>query len=902
VAGSRGGPGSLDGLGADAEFNLPYSLAVDRGGNVVVADSFSHSIRKVTPAGAVTTIAGFSNRAGSSDGPAASAEFNNPTGIAIDGAGNIFVADAGNHLVRKIADTGQVTTIAGVAGSAGNTDGPAATARFNQPTGIAVTSDGTLYIADRYNFVVRKISPAGSVSTIKGFDEPTGVAIDTGGDILVADRGKGLFKISPAGLVTPYEFFDSTIRLRRITGVAVSATGTIFLAESFGQTIRSVSSSGVITTLAGTLLQTGSTDGVGPAARFLEPTGVAVSSTGVVYVADRSNSTIRAIDTSGTTTTLAGLAAFTGSDDGASSVARFNGPIAITGEANGDLYVAELGNDTIRKITSSGSVSTLAGTAGVRGTTDGLGSAATFGVLTDLTIDRLGNLLTTEFNGTIRKISPAGVVTTLAGSASESGSVDGPALSARFYYPLGITTDSSNNIYIGEAGNETIRKITPDGIVSTLAGTPGMNGTADGLGSAARFNHPAGVVCDRDGNLYVADQGNHTIRRITPSGAVTTIAGSAGQVGDADGSGSAARFNAPARVALDSHGNLFVTDSGNDTIRKIKPNGDVSTIGGRPGIAGRRNARGNAARFNGLRGLYIDPSDHIYVTDEVSGSVRRGEQMSQLVNIATRGYCSTADRVMIGGFVVNGTVAKRVLVRAVGPSLTSRGISAADALLDPVIEVHRGAPILASNDNWGDNANASEIIATAAAIGAGPLDPGDTKSSALLLTLDPGVYSFIASGKASSSGVVLLEVFDADAAGSDTSFVNIATRAYSTTGNGVAIGGFVIAGPGMKQVMLRAVGPTLTTLGISQADVLMDPMIELHRGIPVVEANDNWNASANAAEITATAARIGASPFAAGDTMSSALLITLPPGAYSYIASGKSNTSGIVLVEVYDAD
>lgn len=279
-----------------------------------------------------------------------------------------------------------------------------------------------------------------------------------------------------------------------------------------------------------------------------------------------------------------------------------------------------------------------------------------------------------------------------------------------------------------------------------------------------------------------------------------------------------------------------------------------------------------------------------------------GQPSTRFVNISARGYCSTVDRVMIGGFVVNGTEAKRVLVRAVGPTLTTQQIGEAEVLLDPQIEVHRGVPVIAFNDNWTSNADADEITSVGSQIGANPLASTDTKSSAMLLTLQPGVYSFVASGKAGTSGIVLLEVYDADAPTAASTFVNISTRAYATTGNGVTIGGFVVGGSVPKQVLLRAVGPTLTTQGISQTDVLLDPVIELHQGAPVIARNDNWRDNANVEAITTVGARIGAAPFALTDTTSSALLLTLNPGVYSFIASGKSSTSGIVLVEVYDAD
>ncbi len=275
---------------------------------------------------------------------------------------------------------------------------------------------------------------------------------------------------------------------------------------------------------------------------------------------------------------------------------------------------------------------------------------------------------------------------------------------------------------------------------------------------------------------------------------------------------------------------------------------------------------------------------------------------TRFVNIATRAYCSTGNNVTIGGFVISGTLPKRVLVRAVGPSLTGQGLGASEVLLDPTMEVHQGTRVVASNDNWGDNTNATEISAVGAQIGATPLLGTDTKSAALLLTLSPGVYSFVVNSKSGTAGIVLLEVYDADTTGVTSTFVNIATRAYSTSANGVTIGGFVVSGGASKQILIRAVGPTLVTQGISSSEALANPVIELHQGVPVIATNDNWIANTNANGIRAAAARIGATPFASTDTASSALLLKLPPGVYSFIARGKSDTSGIVLVEVYDAD
>ena len=279
-----------------------------------------------------------------------------------------------------------------------------------------------------------------------------------------------------------------------------------------------------------------------------------------------------------------------------------------------------------------------------------------------------------------------------------------------------------------------------------------------------------------------------------------------------------------------------------------------------------------------------------------------GLTSSRLVNIATRAYCGVGNNVTIGGFVITGSAPKRVLLRAVGPTLTSQGIGAAEVLQDPTVKVYSGAAVIAENDDWTTGGNAPAIAAVAVQIGASPLALTDAKSAALILDLMPGVYSFVASGKNAAAGIVLLEVYDADVVSSGSTFVNIATRAYCTTGNGVTIGGFVISGSGSKQILLRALGTTLTSQGIEAAEVLADPGIELYAGAAVMAANDDWGAAPNAAAIAATGARIGATAFAATDVKSSALLLPLPAGVYSFIARGRAASSGIVLVEVYDAD
>ncbi len=285
-----------------------------------------------------------------------------------------------------------------------------------------------------------------------------------------------------------------------------------------------------------------------------------------------------------------------------------------------------------------------------------------------------------------------------------------------------------------------------------------------------------------------------------------------------------------------------------------------------------------------------------------------GGATGHLVNISSRAFAEAGDKVAIGGFVVNGTSPKRLLLRAVGPTLTTQGIPSSEAMADPTIELHdalHNNAVIATDDNWSDNANASDTTAAAAQFGATALAGNDAKSAALLLTVQPGVYTFIAAGKNGTSGIVLIEVYDADSSTNGSTLVNISTRAYCATGDNVTIGGFVVAGNAPKHLLLRAVGPTLTTQGVASTEVLQDPTIEVHDALHnnvVIATNDNWGDNPNQADIVTAGARIGATPLASGDTTSSALLITLKPGIYSFVAQGKGGSSGIVLLEVYDAD
>src|SRR5438477_264154 len=540
----------------------------------------------------------FAGNAYGGNGTGNQAIFDYPYATAVDGAGNVYVADTYNYTVRKITPAGVVTTLAGLAGEDGSADGTGSDARFSYLFGIAVDSAGNVYVTDFSN-TIRKITPAGVVTTLAGTPSVHGSADGTG----------------------------SAARFNYPDALTVAGT-TLYVAEAYNSTIRKVTSTGVVTTFAGTSGAFGNINGTGSAARFNSPYGVAATTTGIIYVADSGNHEIRKITPAKAVTTFAGSATTDGggigSSDGTGRIARFNYPNAVA-VSGATVYVGDTYNHTIRKITSNGIVTTFAGTAGIPGSADGIGNAAQFYRSFGVAADKAGNVYVADAsNSTIRKITSAGVVTTLAGTAGVVGSTDGSGSAAQFYYPFAVAVDGAGNVYVADTNNYTVRKITPAGVVTTLAGFAGFHDYSDGTGSNAGFGNLFGIAADSAGNVYVADNTYSTIRKITPAGVVTTLAGTPGISGSADGTGSAARFNSPRGIAIDSTKNLYVTDQNNQTIRKITPAGVVTTLGGVPGSYGIGDGTVPSARFMNPAGIAVANSGVLYVADAYNHEIRSG--------------------------------------------------------------------------------------------------------------------------------------------------------------------------------------------------------------------------------------------------------------------------------------
>ncbi len=500
--------------------------------------------------------------------------------------------------------------LAGNMGGSNHEDGSGAAVQLNRPRGLTMGSDNNLYLTggERSDYAVRRITLAGVASTIAGAPRS---------QLTGARTGRSVDGTAAAAQFSP-QF-----------GVVRDSAGNLYTASTRSHTIRTITPAGVVSTLAGLGGTSGYLDATGAAARFNAPHGLAVDSSGTnLYVADKNNHNIRRIViATGVVTTLAGsTTGVAGNADGTGTAATFDQPHGLAIDGSGtNLYVATRNGNNIRKIViATGVVTTLAGsTAGTAGNADGTGTAATFNTPTGIAIDSSSTNLyvATRSGNNIRKIVIAtGVVTTLAGSTTgAAGNANGTGTAATFNAPGGLAVDSTGtNLYVADGpypsgaginSNQSIRQIViATGVVTTFIGSPSVRGSADGTGSAATFHHTKGVVHDSAGNVYVADGFNHTIRKVTPAGVVTTLAGTAGPagVGNVDGTGAAALFREPMGLAIDSSGtNLYVADRNNHNIRKIViATGVVTTLAG-SGVAGNANGTGTAATFNNPKGLAI---------------------------------------------------------------------------------------------------------------------------------------------------------------------------------------------------------------------------------------------------------------------------------------------------------
>ena len=631
------------------------TVACDGAGNLYIADGGNHRIRKVEAAtGNISTVAGTGEEGfGGDGGPATSAMLNGPDGVALDGAGNLYIADTGNHRIRKVdAATGNISTVAGTGEEGfGGDGGPATSAMLNGPNGIALDGAGSLYIADKENHRVRKVEAStGNIATVAGvgtdgfcgegveatwarLKEPDGVAVDGDGNLFIADRVWKHSRIRKVDALTGCISGVASLD-REVNSVALTINGDIYIADDETHSIRKLdASTGNICTITDNAAAT--------TALFDFDCGAAVDGAGSLYIADDSDDRILKVDAAtGGVSIVAGTGERgLGGDGGLATSAKLNAPYAVAFDAADNLHIVDSGNHRIRKVDAlTGNISTVAGT-GAEGF-GGDGGPATSAMLNAphaVAFDAAGNLhIVDSGNHRIRKVDTlTGNISTVAGTGAEGfGGDGGPATSAMFNHPMAIALDGVGNLYIADRDNNRVRKVDAStGNVATVAGWGAEDDCGDGgPATSAMLNDPSGVALDAAGNLFIADTGNGRVRKVDAStGNISTVAVAGGSDGEG-GPATSARLNVSG-VALDIAGNLFIAGECTHRVWKVAAStGDISTVAGSgsygfPGSddGGFSGDGGPAASamLDTPSGVALDAAGNLYIADERNDCIRR---------------------------------------------------------------------------------------------------------------------------------------------------------------------------------------------------------------------------------------------------------------------------------------
>lgn len=618
VAGNgKAGFGGDNGPALKASFNFPAGLCLDHKGNLFVADRNNHRVRRIDGSGIVTTYAGTGKPdMGGDGGPAVKAHLNYPSDLACDGKGNLYISDRSNNRIRKVDAKGMISTLAGIGlPEFGGDFGPAAEAFLKYPFGIDLDKDGNLYIADRGNNRVRKVDIQGIITTVAGdgthffagdygpatrasLAYPTDVTVDGRGNLYIADRNNNrIRRVDPLGIITTvmgtgkYEYngdneiaSESTLHLP--FALAWSPEGKLIIVDRNHFRVRSMDlRSRAVATVAGngeSWFRGDGGPGLGATLEF--PSGIGVDSRGNVIFSDKMHNRLRFIDPKGFIHTLAGSGKKGNEGDGGpASEASLFLPDALVVDGKDNIYfISPQGSSKfVRKIDSQGRITRFAGNGKLGDRGDG-GPAlkASFGLIQDLAVDGHGNVYLADLtNRNIRMVDSRGIISTLALQNWEN-------ITDEEIHPNGIAVSKSGEIFVSDSGSSKIRKIGRDEKVTTFAGTGAFEDSGDG-GPAIRagIRSPGGLAFSPDGELFIAEETSHRVRKINKEGIIVRVAGTgvAGYGGDG-GPATRAQLKSPYRMVFDQAGDLYISDRDNHRIRKIDRQGIISTVAGNSNI------------------------------------------------------------------------------------------------------------------------------------------------------------------------------------------------------------------------------------------------------------------------------------------------------------------------------
>jgi sugar lactone lactonase YvrE len=649
--------------------------------------------------------------------------------------------------------------------------------------------------------------------------------------------------------------------------VAVDSSGNVLIADPSANVIRKLTPQGVVTTFAGAVDQRGSADGVAVTARFNYPTGLAIDNAGNLFIADNQNFTIRKVSPTGAVSTVAGVTGRSGNQDGPANRALFNGPWDVAVDSAGNLYVSDVGNRTIRKISSAGMVSTLAGGAVIPSSfagTDGIGAAAQFAGPRGLTVDAAGTVFVCDSNGGFRKVTADGQVATLVRGV------------ATVFYDAVV--DNTGALFV--LSYSALYRCTLSGALTLEAGRAGIAGYADGIGSAALFWAAGGIAVDAQRRFYIADTTNAAIRQAVLIGGSTDP-----------------------HIAIISSPKSQVVAPGTTTAFSVTATGpELSYQWQKNGVPIQNGVFSTLVIFNPTVAdvasyrVLISNAVGAVVTPPADLAFTSTKDVGRITNLSVRSPAGVGTQTMIVGLSLKGGsagVTKPILIRAVGPGLTPFGITT--ALPDPQLEVISGTQMIATNDDWG---GASQLVDAFTSVGAFGFSR-DSHDAALVGQLSAGPYSVRILGKEGSTGTALAELYDlapgVENLGNRPHLANVSARAQAGSGAAALVAGFVITGSSAKTVMIRGIGPSLEQFGVT--GVLSNPRLDVFSQGMLVASNDDWGGMPDAWFLFR---QVGAFNLAGGFSKDSVAIITLPPGAYAAQVSSVTGETGVGLIEIYE--
>jgi sugar lactone lactonase YvrE len=859
-AGESARSGFVDNQGSLARFSTPGGLDIDSSGNVYVADTHNHAIRKVAPDGSVITIAGHPSRPNLVDGSRGIAGFSYPTDVALAPDGSLYVLDGSQ--IRHVSVSGDVETFAGKPGGQSieiNQTRWALDVDFGTVYAIDVDSQGNVYAARSEH--VLKIQPNGITTTFlssytDGADSPLG----TPSDIVIGDNDT-LYTISSNNYlkVVPASGSASELALQSgigdFTRMTLTSSNRLVTYSHSLEAMVEISLNGSYSVRQQMLPS--QPESYVP---YQTPQGFTSTSDGVVIFSDSGSHSLQKLLPENTTEVLAGIG-FTRGGDGNRQEAGFLEPDSLVSNGANELFFVD--QDTIRKVNlSTGEFTTV-----WNSWTDPIELETTIG-FPFIAADTSGNVYLPRYpRRAISKIDANGQLTTLAGAADQFGHADGLGNQARFGSIRGITQDAEGNLYVLQTQPiMCIRKISPEGLVSTLTVVEA------GTSNPASFFALGDIAYHPDGSLLVTD--GNKLRKVSPTGEVALIT---------DGEQGSPNIYRPRSLKVAPDGTAYLICEG-PVIRRVTMDGNVEEVALGPAFGNPEALQEVSLAFD-AEGRLFALADHTLLT----GFPLFDE--SKLSNLSVLKKVNASPDSLTMGFVLEGTGTKRVLARAVGPSLQDHGVTSG-YLADPSLEFHQSGTLVDQNNDW---VNEDDLVNASQDLGAFSLR-AESKDSAILPSLGPGAFTVTVSALDATGGLALAEVYDASV-GALPRLTNLSTLSSVGGEHGTLTVGFVIAGNDAKTVVVRGAGPSLTQFGLSESSVLANPRVRLFSNQEQIAENDDW---AGDPLLAAAFAHVGAFGYSSMDSRDAALLLHLDPGVYTVQVDSPDDGSGTAIAEIYE--